>query len=363
MNKKLLTVAIAGAMAAPMSAQAVKYKLSGQVNRAIVFQDDGVQSDVRHVDTISSGTRVRLRGSEDLGNGMKVGFYWELQTSSNSSNVGFPDQNSDGNQNSNNIRQAHVWFSGNWGKLSMGQLDGAGNGAVESDLSATGIAATNSFRGSLTGGMRWRTSGGQTITNAGTTTFPAGLTHGNTYNSFDGFSRYDGLRYDTPALGPVIVSASIGNDNKWDVAARVKTALGGGQIEGAVFYGENDQPANGIDNSWGGSLSFLFAQGTSITGFYSERELESGLDSDSWGAMLGHKFGPHRVAISYGEASDVNAVGFEDSGWTVGYVHTLAKASTDLYAGFNHGELDTPGGVPSVEDHNTFFVGARVRFD
>ena len=33
-------------MAAPMSAQAVRYKLSGQVNRAVVFQDDGEQSDV-----------------------------------------------------------------------------------------------------------------------------------------------------------------------------------------------------------------------------------------------------------------------------------------------------------------------------
>ena len=59
-----------GAMTAPMAAQAVKYKLSGQVNRATLFQDDGVQSGVRHVDNISSGTRFRLKGSEDIGNGM-----------------------------------------------------------------------------------------------------------------------------------------------------------------------------------------------------------------------------------------------------------------------------------------------------
>ena len=82
MNKKLLVLAIAGVMTTPMVAHAVKYKLSGQVNRAIVFQDDGVQSAVRHVDNTASGTRFRLKGSEEMGNGMKVGFNWEAQTQS-----------------------------------------------------------------------------------------------------------------------------------------------------------------------------------------------------------------------------------------------------------------------------------------
>ena len=189
------------------------------------------------------------------------------------------------------------------------------------------------------------------------------MRHGQTYSSFDGFGRYDGIRYDTPALGPVVVSATIGNDSKWDVAARVNTALGGGQISGAVFYGENAHQGTS-DSRWGGSLSYLFAQGTSITGFYSENEstLANTPDADSWGVMLGHKWGPHRVSISYGEAGDVVA-GFEDSGWTVNYVHTIAKAKTDLYATFQHAELDTPAGVGAVEDHNIFAVGARVRFD
>jgi len=82
MNKKILSIAVAGAMTAPMATQAVKYKLSGQVNRAVVFQDDGEQSAVRNVDSIASGTRFRLKGSEDLGNGMKVGIYYESQWSS-----------------------------------------------------------------------------------------------------------------------------------------------------------------------------------------------------------------------------------------------------------------------------------------
>ncbi len=355
MNKKLLTVAIAGAMATPMAAQAVKYKLSGQVNRAIVFQDDGDQSDVRNTDAISSGTRWRLRGSEDLGNGMKVGFSYEMQTSSAPSSAARPDQNTDGANGvsaGGNIRQANVWFSGGWGKLSVGQLDGAANGATESDLSGTCISGNCVLQASFTGGVRWRTSGGGTI----------GQTVGSTHNNFDGFSRYDGIRYDSPALGPVTISGSVGNDSKWDVAARVKTGLGGGQLSGALFYGEASGALN-IEDRWGGSLSYLFSQGTSLTGSYAQSEPENSTDdAENWYIKLGHKWGPHAVGIGYGETDDA-VPGIEEQGWNIGYVHNLKKANTQLYASFQHSELDTPAGTASVDDINAFTIGARVKFN
>ena len=62
MQKRVLCAAIASAMVLPSSAGAVKYKLSGQVSRAVAYYDDGQQSDVRHVDNQASGTRFRLRG-------------------------------------------------------------------------------------------------------------------------------------------------------------------------------------------------------------------------------------------------------------------------------------------------------------
>jgi len=368
MNKKLLTVAIAGAMAAPMTAHAVKYKLSGQVNRAVVYQDDGIDSNVRHVDTQTSGTRFRLRGSEDIGNGMKAGFYWELQTSSNPSSAASIKANNDGNQNTNNLRQANVWFSGNWGKLSVGQLDGAANGAAESDLSGMAISGVYATRASFTGGIAWRTNAGGTI---------GGLTAGSTTSSFDGFSRYDGVRYDSPALGPVVVSAAIGNDNKWDAAARVDTALGGGQLSGAIFYGENGQNANAaarVDSRYGGSLSYLFSQGTNITFSYAINEVNgtpgvNNPDQSNFNIKLGHKWGPHAVGIQYGETDDVGLNGNEDTGFGVGYVYSgLKKANTELYASWMHQELDVDAiaggvGAVSVKDIDVFVVGARVKFD
>ncbi len=57
MNKKVLAVAVSSALAAPMAAHAVKYKLSGQINRAAVYQNDGNNSDIQFIDNVSSGTR------------------------------------------------------------------------------------------------------------------------------------------------------------------------------------------------------------------------------------------------------------------------------------------------------------------
>ncbi|NIM28278.1 MAG: porin, partial [Gammaproteobacteria bacterium] len=144
MNKKVLAVAVSSALAAPMAAQAVKYKLSGQVNRAAVYQDDGQGTDVQFIDNTSSGTRWRLTGSEDIGSGMKVGFNFEWQASSNSGHRSI--KTADQSPESQSIRRAEVWFSGNWGKLSLGQGDGAGNGTTEVDLTSTWNAGAYSGR-------------------------------------------------------------------------------------------------------------------------------------------------------------------------------------------------------------------------
>jgi hypothetical protein len=221
-------------------------------------------------------------------------------------------------------------------------------------------------RTDFTGGIRWRTASGGLLA--------GGLTAGQTSSNFDAFNRYDGVRYDSPALGPATVSASMGNDEKWEVAARVSTALGGGQLSGAVFYGENDQAATGdggVDGRYGGSVSYLFSQGTNLSFTYavSEPEALGAVDQSNWYLKLGHKWGAHAVGVSYGVTDDLGLVGNEDSGFGVGYSYQMPKVNTQLYAAYLHQELDVdaarnPGltGV-SVEDIDVFLVGARVQFD
>jgi predicted porin len=359
MNKKLLAVAVSSALALPMAAQAVKFKLSGQVNRAMVFLDDDVASDIHHIDNGASGTRWIMSGSEDIGNGMKVGFNWEWQ---NSSNLQFSRAIKDGDgPDSQAMRKAEVWFSGNWGKLSIGQGDGAGNGTTEVDLSDTWNAGAYVSRVSFGSGVAWRTGAGQEITAGGATVAPGGggLRHGQTGSYFDAFSRFDRVRYDSPALGPVTISASVGQNEVWDIAGRVSTSLGGGQLSGAIFYGET----SGIDNRWGGSASFLFSQGTNITFSYSQNDPGGATtEADSIYIKLGHKWGNNAVSVGYGVTDD-QTVGFEDSGWNIGFNHNIPKPKVDIYASYHHNELDTPTGVPGVGDISAFVVGTKLKFD
>jgi predicted porin len=355
-NKKVLAVAVSSALAAPMAAHAVKYKLSGQINRAAVYANDGDRSDIQFVDNVSSGTRWRLTGSEDIGSGNKVGFNWEWQNSQNPS--GAPIGSADFGE-AETMRKAEVWFSGGWGKVSLGQGDGAGNGATEVDLSDT-WNVTYYGRTSFGGAVAWKTGAGGTITSGGTT-----LTHGTTFSEFDAFSRYDRIRYDTPALGPVTISLSAGQADRYEGAVRWGQGLGGGQISAAAFYGTSN--VAGVDQRYGGSVSYLFSFGLNLTVAGAQNEPNKvgsvGVtDASTWYAKIGYKFGNNAVSASYGESKDV-VVGFKDKGFQIGFNHNIPKAKVDLYAGLQGNALDTPAGTPGVDDIYTFAVGTKLKFD
>jgi predicted porin len=363
MNKKVLAVAVSSALAVPMAAHAVKYKLSGQINRAAVYQNDGENSDIQFVDNGASGTRWRMNGSEDIGNGMKVGFNWEWQASSNSGTAAI---GVDGDRAANpSVRKAEVWFSGGWGKVSLGQGDGAGNGLTEIDLSDTWMA-NYVVMDEMGGDMAWRTGAGAGITAGGSTTAAgAGLTYGTTYQTFDAFSRYDRVRYDSPALGPVTLSVSAGAQNKYEGAVRWSQGIGGGQISAGLFYGTHSN--GGIDNTYGGSIAYLFSFGTNLLISYSQSEPNAvgATEGTNIYGKVGHKWGNNAVSLGYGITEDApGAVGFKNSGVNIGFNHNIPKAKVDLYAGLNFATLDSsPAGTPSVDDIYTVTVGTKLKFD
>jgi predicted porin len=346
----------------------VKYKLSGQINRAAVYQNDGQNSDIQFVDNGASGTRWRLKGSEEIGNGMKVGFNWEWQRSSNPGTAAI---GTDGDRAaSNTLRKAEVWFSGGWGKVSLGQGDGAGNGTTEVDLSDTWNVAYYG-RTSFGAGVAWRctgTAGG--CDGANLTTGGVALTHGDTFSEFDAFSRYDRVRYDSPSLGPVTLSVSAGQADRYEGAVRWSQGLGGGQISAGLFYGQD----TGVTEArYGGSVSYLFSFGTNITVAGAENEpVPDALNTDStkattWYVKVGHKWGNNAVSVSYGESKDTFFVtglgGFTDKGFQIGFNHNIPKAKVDLYAGIHGNQLDVPSGVASVDDIYAVVVGTKLKFD
>jgi predicted porin len=371
MNKKALAVAIAGALAVPTVAQAIDVKLSGQVNRAVMYMDDGTDAEIRHVDNSNSSTRFRFTGSEKLSNGMSAGITWEVQMQSNASAaVKLNDTTDAGGAATFTERKVSLFFSGGWGKVTLGQDDGAGNGTIERDLSGTVVAALAS-RQTLGGAILYRTSTGAST----------GVTVGGGYNHYDGRSRYDLIRYDTPTLGPgIVLSASHGTNDVYEFAGSIRTSFAGGKLDAALYYGDYSGRPGGftaagasganIDEQWGGSGSFLFSQGTSITVHYAEANRKqfsaatpaSGRDSATWGAKLGHKWGNHAVAIDYSEANDYFGSNFDTETWGVSWVYTIPKPGIELYAVYRNWDLSTPAGVASADDINIVMVGSRIKF-
>ncbi len=209
------------------------------------------------------------------------------------------------------------------------------------------------------------------ITAGGATTAGAGLTHGATFSEFDAFSRYDRVRYDSPSLGPVTLSVSAGQGDRYEGAVRWSQGIGGGQISAGLFYGQaralgatatTTPRAPGVKNRYGGSISYLFSFGTNITVAAAENEpdFSGSTKGKTWYLKVGHKWGNNAVSVSYGESEDVSP-GYLDKGFQIGFNHNIPKAKVDLYAGVHGNQLDTPG--VGVDDIYAVVVGTKLKFD
>ena len=106
MKKNILAVAIAGAMAAPLAANASAPTLYGQMNVAIDSVTDNGSA------FVNRNSRLGVKGSEDLGNGLKAVYQFETTLSMAGSNGGFGD-----------ARNTFVGVSGGFGTVIAGRHD------------------------------------------------------------------------------------------------------------------------------------------------------------------------------------------------------------------------------------------------
>ena len=317
-------------------------------------------------------SRFGFSGSEDIGNGVTAGFTLELGATTNSGFYVTIKQTADrthpgglrdvGATRSRiegaSFRIADSWFSGNWGKLSLGHNATASDGMSDTDLSGSWLADF-STPSSYGGAIAHRTSGGA----AGPAAFSA-----NTY--FDG-GRRGRIRYDAPSFGPLSVSVSAGTNNHWGAKGYVYTSLGGGDLSMALGYDADDQArAAGLQlgtESVGFSVSYLFSQGTNITFNWAERDFEAAGTNDAthWYIKLGHRWGNNAVSISYSETDDLFANSREGQSIGLAFVHNIPKPKIDIGVGYHNFSLDDPVANPGLnfEDIDVFHISTRIRFD
>jgi len=335
----------------------VTAKLSGQINRGVLFADNGTDSDVIHVDNDNSSTRFRFVGEGNFSESSTVGITWESQFESNSTANVDINQNNDGSSDFTE-RKLELWYKGDWGKLSVGQGDGAANGTSEMDLSGTSVVMYSGI-GDAMGGISFKTDDGAYFGAPDDTGAAGRVRIKNVFSDFDGLSRNDRLRYDTPALGPIGLAISTTNGDAIELTGRLAQDVGAGsRVEAALGW------VDGGDRSafeqLGGSLSFLHDSGFNATVAFGNRDFdEGGREADNAYLKLGYNAGAHRFAIDFASTDDLSQDGdeFESVGLGWNWRHSN---SVEIYAIFRTHRLDRPG--VNVDDVNGVLIGSRVKF-
>ncbi|MCH2558432.1 MAG: porin [Alcanivorax sp.] len=418
--KSLLAITVSSLIAAP--ALAAEFEVGGQVNRAVMFVEDGYAPDYLgvgsstefyHVDNRNSPTRVHIGGTQRLMEGWTGGALVEVGILSNPSNDVNPEEKSIDGDFDQRITDAFI--DSPYGKITVGHGEGAAYNTGRLDYSGTGVI---SFRNpSLIGGglsyalkdssfkRKFDANGNFTGTEAfdlqegdnNRTSISGSIRD---YN-FEG--RHDRIRYDSPRIGPVTLSASTGHGSDSDNYETItqfgmKSGLrvpGGRMLVGlgysiATRKGETpdqrfDPEADPDVTTYGGSISYFHSNtGFNITLAAVNYEAELTTDErtgtfSSTRSELGQfryiKLGyrpsrHHAFDIHYGETRDRNKDDEKGSVVGAGYVWSPTEMF-DIYAGakihsFERGEWCTSSGRtcynPEYEDITIVTTGGRVKF-
>lgn len=339
-----ITALMTAASVIPMQAHAAKteFSFSGQISRAVSQVDNGIDTDTLHVDNNNSGTRLRLKGQTDLENGTTAGVYWETQYQDNDSSA--VDINDADTSSAFKSRIRELWFAGDWGKLYLGQGNGAANGTSEVDFSGTTIADYSG--NNLDDGISF-------VSKSSATT----VKNGDAMDNFDGLSRNDRLRYDLPKFWPIGIAVSSGQERS-EVALRYSSKIGdGGKVGFALGQVSNDAA---LFDQFGLSASVLLANGFNVTVHVGEKDNDTGADPEGTYIKVGKITGQHHFSVGFQTVDDNAALGDEAERTNLSYVYNMAKYGVELFGTYQTSSLDRPG--ENFEDVDQLAFGSRIKF-
>jgi hypothetical protein len=212
----------------------VSVKLSGHVNRMLLWWDDGINDDVYSVDNGESESRFRLSGGASIMPGLSAGFLMEVGVISADSELvdqridGFPTENGDGflsaRKVSFNLKHDQL------GKITVGRDSPATDDIIHLNLAQNPIAdaspewTENFFITAPHGTVGC--NGAACVT---------GLRHRILAPDLD-TRRGDIIRYDTPSLFGLVVSAAWGEDDLADIAIRYKKEWNSIRLVAGIGY-------------------------------------------------------------------------------------------------------------------------------
>lgn len=324
----------AGSDGVQKGVKGVKLKVSGHVNRAVMFVSDGNNnSAINYVDNDASSTRVRWDASAPVSAGTEVGARLEMEMESNTSaGAVLNNQSAAATNDLFAVRHSYVYIKGGFGTLTTGQQGEATEGILHSSFNFASLAGINAED----------TTG---IANVGVN-----------FLSFGDGGRQDAVRYDTPNFGGAKASISARDNGDVTVAIRYSGKIAGVGVLAGLGWEENVGGDPLLAGSMGINLGVIAINGS----FGTEVGGNTNNDRFYYSVGLAHKGNYVDMgATSIGIQTMQNNGGFDGSGnvhsYSVGLVQGVAPGA-DAYA-----QLAFHGGA-AAGDATTAMVGMRVRF-
>lgn len=347
MQKKLIAVAVAGALAAPLAMAQSNVTISGLVRMSVEqYKLSSLPAgfDASAENRVSDQSSMLVfSGKEDLGGGMYAGFVIDNRFS--------PDMGAIGASGNTNIN-----IGGNWGQVAVGRQDLHYGTAIESYKAYTlqnilsnglfaqvaGNAIANATRTPNVVMYNSPNMSGFTVRLAGSTAFRAtegsGLRASGAADPGKGSATNLALNY---ANGPIKAGYSY-----WRA-----TTEGG---KGATLA-TGDQRGDTLQ------VGYAFPMGLTVGLGWNKSKIETSAgdaDRTAWVLPVSYAFGAHQVAFTYAHASNLGG-GFmannSDTGanaYTLGYSYSLSKR-TNL--GVSYTRLDNK----SRATYDLFAIGAN----
>jgi cell division protein FtsB len=332
----------------------VKLAISGWVNRAVNIVDDGKSTDAYFVDNDNSESRVRFVGTAKATDDLTIGSTIELSIAPNK--AGEVDQN---DQETNNVFDERIveatLDSTRFGKLSLGKGHTASYGSASVDLSKTAVISYATIADTA-GGMLFRQTSDDNLTNVRIV---------DAFNSFDGLSRKNRVRYDTPTFSGFRLATSAISDERYDAALYWGMQGYGFKAAGAAAFAYPNEDET--DFQYDGSFSLLHEDtGLNLTLSAGLLERDNQGDAQNFYANVGwlrrfFSFGETAFGVDY--TRSLNLPTGRDDGYSVGVaaVQQFEDYGTEVFLLYRLHSLDRDAD-PSVHDINVGSIGARVKF-
>ena len=383
MNRKAVSIVVAGALAAPMAVHALDASVSGHINRVVQHvsgpgspsKANPPGASFQHKDAAVSGSRFRITGSEDLGNGLTAGVNLEYAAGGDSASR----------------RHTALSLSGAFGSVAMGHTGPVTNTSND-DLSASGLAvdmacsdavgaSCSDFTTGRQGIVRYTTPGSLGPVGAGVSlgsglwdaqlTASGDMMGGGSYAVRAGYADFSRKHSSAQAAAEAAARTAVRDayvrgalrltaDDSLDdltseqemTARRTRAALPDALVEADSEYSVGRATGRSVI-SIAGAVKY---QGVSLSALWGKNNPDGAAqDAKGFGLKVGYDWGNSGVGVLY-RSMNPDSSSADPKTWGFGFQHNMK--SVEFFTAYYIANPDD-----GTEKTKTFNLGTRVKFN